>query len=192
METREGLSSGVTVIGAETPSNYHVAQRSENPNQVGVGVPQHQQQMVLSSPVSGGGGEKKKRGRPRKYAPDGVGSRALSPLPISASAPPASTVAGDYSNSHSVVGKPSKVLSAGYEKKKHKKIGMENLGLAQLANPNHNAVMKLCQMGSLLVQDDWGPQSVGTNFTPHVIPVNAGEVCASLKVPGFCFFTPSS
>ncbi|CAN0889777.1 AT-hook motif nuclear-localized protein 1 [Linum grandiflorum] len=153
METREGLNTGVTVIGAEAPSAYHVAPRGENPNQIGGGVSQHhpqqqqQQMMVLSSPATG---EKKKRGRPRKYAPDGAAG-ALSPMPISASAPPASGGGG---------GKPSKVASAaGYEKKKHKKIGMENL-------------------------DDWGPQSVGTNFTPHVIAVNAGED-VTMKVISF-------
>ena len=36
MEAREGISSGVTVIGAEAPSAYHVAPRSEAPNQVHV------------------------------------------------------------------------------------------------------------------------------------------------------------
>ncbi|CAN0889785.1 AT-hook motif nuclear-localized protein 1 [Linum grandiflorum] len=160
METREGLNTGVTVIGAEAPSAYHVAPRGENPNQIGGGVSQHhpqqqqQQMMVLSSPATG---EKKKRGRPRKYAPDGAAG-ALSPMPISASAPPASGGGGgggggDYSNSHSIGGKPSKVASAaGYEKKKHKKIGMEN--------------------------------SVGTNFTPHVIAVNAGED-VTMKVISF-------
>ncbi|CAN1308238.1 AT-hook motif nuclear-localized protein 1 [Linum perenne] len=148
METREGLNSGVTVIGAEAPSTYHVAQRTENPNQIAGGVSQQQQLMVLSSSI----GEKKKRGRPRKYAPDGT----LSPMPLSASAPPVSGGGGggDYSNSHSAGGgKTSKVVSAaGYEKKKHKKIGMEN--------------------------------SVGTNFTPHVIAVNAGED-VTMKVISF-------
>ncbi|CAN1308245.1 AT-hook motif nuclear-localized protein 1 [Linum perenne] len=165
METREGLNSGVTVIGAEAPSTYHVAQRTENPNQIAGGVSQQQQLMVLSSSI----GEKKKRGRPRKYAPDGsgggggAGGGTLSPMPLSASAPPVSGGGGggDYSNSHSAGGgKTSKVVSAaGYEKKKHKKIGMENL-------------------------DDWGPQSVGTNFTPHVIAVNAGED-VTMKVISF-------
>ncbi|CAN1308234.1 AT-hook motif nuclear-localized protein 1 [Linum perenne] len=79
-------------------------------------------------------------------------------MPLSASAPPVSGGGGggDYSNSHSAGGgKTSKVVSAaGYEKKKHKKI------------------------------DDWGPQSVGTNFTPHVIAVNAGED-VTMKVISF-------
>ncbi|CAN1308243.1 AT-hook motif nuclear-localized protein 1 [Linum perenne] len=147
METREGLNSGVTVIGAEAPSTYHVAQRTENPNQIAGGVSQQQQLMVLSSSI----GEKKKRGRPRKYAPDGSGGG-----PLSASAPPVSGGGGggDYSNSHSAGGGKTS-----YEKKKHKKIGMENL-------------------------DDWGPQSVGTNFTPHVIAVNAGED-VTMKVISF-------
>ena len=33
MEAREGISSGVTVIGAEAPSAYHVAPRGETPTQ---------------------------------------------------------------------------------------------------------------------------------------------------------------
>ncbi|CAA7017330.1 unnamed protein product [Microthlaspi erraticum] len=56
METSERVSSGVTVIGAEAPSAYHMAPRpSESPNQ------------FLG---------KKKRGRPRKYEANGT------PLPM--------------------------------------------------------------------------------------------------------------
>ncbi|KAJ8900364.1 hypothetical protein K2173_025004 [Erythroxylum novogranatense] len=147
MEAREGLSSGVTVIGAEAPSTYHVAPRTENPSQI------DGSQAVGVSPVSvglSGTAEKKKRGRPRKYGPDGSLARPLSPMPISSSAPPG----GDFS-----AGKPGKVWPGSYEKKKYKKMGMENLG-------------------------EWAANSVGTNFTPHVITVNTGED-VTMKVISF-------
>ena len=72
MEAREGISSGVTVIGAEAPSAYHVAPRSEAPNQVHVpdgGGAAATAAPVGVSPVSAGldgTAVKKKRGRPRK------------------------------------------------------------------------------------------------------------------------------
>ncbi|KAJ6686129.1 AT HOOK MOTIF DNA-BINDING FAMILY PROTEIN [Salix purpurea] len=150
MEGREGLSAGVTVIGAEAPSNYHVAPRNENPGQIVVSPPAVEVSSVGAG-LSGGTAEKKKRGRPRKYGPDGAVSRALSPMPISASAP---SSGGDYS-----AGKPGKVWPGSYEKKKYKKLGMENLG-------------------------EWASNSVGTNFTPHVITVNAGED-VTMKVISF-------
>ncbi|GAB4844367.1 hypothetical protein Ancab_037731 [Ancistrocladus abbreviatus] len=81
------MTSGVTVIRAEAPSNYHVAPRSEAPGQVAVS-----QAMTLTPTITGMAGvmEKKKRGRPRKYGPDGTVSKALSPMPILASASPSS------------------------------------------------------------------------------------------------------
>ncbi|KAF7825996.1 AT-hook motif nuclear-localized protein 7-like [Senna tora] len=119
MEAREGISSGVTVIGAEAPSAYHVAPRSEAPSQGHVSdvaaAPN-----VGASPVSvglDGTVVKKKRGRPRKYGPDGSVAMALSPLPISSSAP----LSNDFS-----AGKRGK--SGGVEYKKHKKLGLEHLG----------------------------------------------------------------
>ena len=116
MEAREGISSGVTVIGAEAPSAYHVAPRMENPTQPS-GSPQ-----VTSLPVSGGLSEttgKKKRGRPRKYGPDGTVTMALSPMPLPSSAPPS----GDFSS-----GKRGKSRSGGSEFKQHKKLGVEHFG----------------------------------------------------------------
>uniref|UniRef100_A0A5B7BXG4 AT-hook motif nuclear-localized protein n=1 Tax=Davidia involucrata TaxID=16924 RepID=A0A5B7BXG4_DAVIN len=117
MEAREGMSSGVTVIGAEAPSNYHVAARTENPTQV-AGAP-----AMGPSPVSAGLAGimgKKKRGRPRKYGPDGAIAKALSPMPISSSVPPA---IGDFSAE-----KPGRGRPIGYENKKRHKVGWENLG----------------------------------------------------------------
>lgn len=114
MEARDGMSSAVTVIGAEAPSAYHVAPRNENAGQISGSLG------VVTSPVSVGltsTTEKKKRGRPRKYGPDG--SMALSPTPISSSFPPS----GDFSS-----GKRGRGRVSGYENKHHKKMGMDNLG----------------------------------------------------------------
>ncbi|RYR71028.1 hypothetical protein Ahy_A02g005333 [Arachis hypogaea] len=148
MEAREGISSGVTVIGAEAPSAYHVAPRSEAPNQVH--VPEGGTAAVAAaaaaaagvSPVSvgiDGSMLKKKRGRPRKYGPDGSVTMALSPLPLSSSGP--------HSNDFSS-GKRGK--SKGTEYKQSKKLGFDQLG-------EYNACAD------------------GTNFLPHIITVNAGE-----------------
>ncbi|CAK8560996.1 unnamed protein product [Lathyrus sativus] len=153
MEGREGMNPGVTVIGAEAPSAYHVAPRTEAPNQV------HNPEAVVAastaaavaavdaaavgvSPVSVGldGSVKKKRGRPRKYGPDGSVNMPLSPLPISSSAPPNTN---DFSSVKR--GKPQ-----GMEYKRAKKVVMDHLG-------------------------EMNGHADGTNFMPHFITVNAGE-----------------
>lgn len=125
MEGREGINSGVTVIGAEAPSTYHMAPRSEPPNQVhnpepAVAAASAAAANVVVSPVSIGsdGTVKKKRGRPRKYGPDGSVTMALSPLPISSSAPPSSN---DFSS-----GKRGKLRGSEY--KQAKKVVMDYLG----------------------------------------------------------------
>ncbi|GMY09375.1 AT-hook motif nuclear-localized protein 1-like [Fagus crenata] len=128
MEAREGMSSGVTVIGAEAPSAYHVAPRTENSSQnQTVGAP-----AVTASPVSvglPGTTGKKKRGRPRKYGPEGTVTMALSPMPISASAPPG----GDFS-----AVKRGKARPSGLEYKQHKKVGMEHFGELDACNVGTN------------------------------------------------------
>ncbi|KAK7260247.1 hypothetical protein RIF29_26142 [Crotalaria pallida] len=145
MEAREGISSGVTVIGAEAPSAYHVAPRSEAPNQVHVpdaAAAAAVSTAVVISPVSvglDGTSVKKKRGRPRKYGPDGSVTMALSPMPISSSGPHSN----DFSSGKR--GKPR-----GMEYKQSKKIGLDHLG-------------------------DFNSCSDGTNFMPHIITVNTGE-----------------
>lgn len=130
------MSTGVTVIGAEAPSAYHVAARTENPTQISGSLAVT---TTLFSVGLTGTQEKKKRGRPRKYAPDGT--MALSPMPISSSVPPS----GDFPS-----GKRGRGRVSGYESKHSKKMGMDNFG-----------ELHAC--------------SVGTNFTPHVITINAGE-----------------
>ncbi|XP_015868718.3 AT-hook motif nuclear-localized protein 1 [Ziziphus jujuba] len=152
MEGREGVSSGVTVVGSDAPSDYHVAPRSENPPQTGgsttttpaVAPPPPSAPAVATAATPAAGGatmpEKKKRGRPRKYGPDGTVTMALSPKPISSSAPPPVI---DFSAEKSRKVRPaSSVSKAKYE--------LENLG-------------------------EWVACSVGANFTPHIITVNAGE-----------------
>ncbi|KAL5859881.1 hypothetical protein ACOSQ4_001177 [Xanthoceras sorbifolium] len=145
MEAREGMSTGVTVIGAEAPSAYHVAPRTENPSQT-AGSP------AVASPVTvglTGTTEKKKRGRPRKYGPDGT-PVALSPMPISSSVPHS----GDFSS-----GKRGRGRVSGFESKQLKRMGVDNFG-----------ELSAC--------------AVGTNFTPHIITVNAGED-VTMKVISF-------
>ncbi|CAL5192548.1 unnamed protein product [Lathyrus oleraceus] len=139
MEGREGSSTGVTVIGAEAPSAYHMAPRSEVPPSQHGPVSESGGGAIGVSPVSlvmDGGAIKKKRGRPRKYGSDGsVSAVALSPLPISSSGP----FSSEFSSGKQ--GKPK-----GMEFKQSKKVGGDPFG-----------------------------DSVGTNFMPHIITVNAGE-----------------
>ncbi|XP_019443911.1 PREDICTED: AT-hook motif nuclear-localized protein 7-like isoform X1 [Lupinus angustifolius] len=149
MEAREGISSGVTVIGAEAPSAYHVAPRSEAPNQVhatdaaaaaAATVPTT---ALVVSPLSvglDGTAVKKKRGRPRKYGPDGsVNGTALSPMPISSSG----LHYNDFSSGKR--GKPR-----GTEYKQSNKNGLDHPG-------------------------DFNAYSGSTNFMTHIITVNAGK-----------------
>lgn len=146
--------SGVTVVGSDAPSDYHVAPRStnENPSR----VPGSEPIAVTAPPVSvsftpspsepaGVGGSavlKKKRGRPRKYGPDGSVAKALSPKPISSSAPPPVI---DFS----AVGKRGKIRPVVLAAK------------PRLENESPG--------------DQWVSGSVGANFTPHIINVTAGE-----------------
>ncbi|GMQ05122.1 hypothetical protein CsSME_00050273 [Camellia sinensis var. sinensis] len=154
MEGREVISSsGVTVVGSDAPSDYHVAPRTENPSQVTGSAPAA---AVGVSPPSAAAGfpltVKKKRGRPRKYGPDGTVTMALSPKPISSSAP---SPVIDFSSE-----KRGKVRPAGSASKQQQhKMEMENLG-------------------------EWVSCSVGANFTPHIITVNAGED-VTMKVISF-------
>lgn len=92
MEGREGVSSsGVTVVGSDAPSDYHVAPRSENPVQTPGSTPQLAAVAAPPAPAVAAPATnlpaKKKRGRPRKYGPDGAVAVALSPKPISSAAP---------------------------------------------------------------------------------------------------------
>ncbi|XP_022735351.1 AT-hook motif nuclear-localized protein 1-like [Durio zibethinus] len=137
---------GVTVIGAEAPSAYHMAPRTDNARQIGGGSTAVEASLVSVGLT--GSIEKKKRGRPRKYGPDGTMAMALSPMPIASSVPPGG---GEISGG----GKRGRGQGGGYQKG----MEMENLG-------------------------EWAATSVGTNFMPHVITVNAGED-VTMKVISF-------
>ncbi|EOY24514.1 PPC domain - like 7 [Theobroma cacao] len=158
MESREAVSTtttttatgGVTVVGSDAPSDYHIAPRSENSTQnpnptPGSAPPPQPPPQTAAQPVPppvsvSGLPVKKKRGRPRKYGPDGSVTMALSPKPISTAAPPPLI---DFSaGKRGKVKSPTSVSKAKYE--------LENLG-------------------------EWVACSVGANFTPHIITVNAGE-----------------
>ncbi|GAA0145423.1 hypothetical protein LIER_05620 [Lithospermum erythrorhizon] len=121
MESSEGMKSSVTKMVPEASSNINVVPRTENstPNEIQVAeaMPPVVSQMSMALI---GSTEKKKRGRPRKY--DGVSpsARTLSPMPLSASAPPA---CGDYFGEKSSV--PRHVSS---DKKQKQKIDREDLG----------------------------------------------------------------
>ncbi|XP_022738581.1 AT-hook motif nuclear-localized protein 1-like [Durio zibethinus] len=153
MESRDAVTTttatgGVTVVGSDAPSDYHIAPRSENASQSltpGSSTPPQPPsksavQPALLPVLVAGMPVKKKRGRPRKYGPEGSVTMALSPKPISTAAPPSVI---DFS-----AGKRGKVKSPTFVSKA--KYELENLG-------------------------EWVACSVGANFTPHIITVNAGE-----------------
>ncbi|GLT78326.1 hypothetical protein SLA2020_498660 [Shorea laevis] len=157
MESREAVTTttptgGVTVVGSDAPSDYHIAPRTENlnpnPTQASA-APPPPQTTVQPRADAAGIPAKKKRGRPRKYGPDGTVTMALSPKPISSAAPPPLI---DFST-----GKRGKVKSPTSISKA--KFQVENLG-------------------------EWVACSVGANFTPHIITVNAGED-VTMKVISF-------
>ncbi|KAK8612040.1 hypothetical protein V6N13_132073 [Hibiscus sabdariffa] len=165
-------NSGVTVIGAEAPSVYHMAPRTENADQIAVGLT-----AVDVPPVSvglTGSMEKKKRGRPRKYGPDGTMARALSPMPISSSVPP---VAGEFSSG----GKQGRGRGSGYHIKHHKGIEMESLGNEVLWDFIEDAVVRNWKKNNA---GELAGTSVGTNFAPHIITVDPGED-VTMKVISF-------
>ncbi|CAA3033809.1 AT-hook motif nuclear-localized protein 1-like isoform X2 [Olea europaea var. sylvestris] len=165
MERKESTmsSSGVTVVGSDAPSDYHVAPRTtENPSQLSgseplppviVTPPQvgFTPSTAVAAGVDGTTTVKKKRGRPRKYAPDGSVTKVISPKPISSSAPPPVI---DFSAAQ----KRGKIHPVGSTKK------------------SQNPRMEL--EGELV------PCSVGSNFTPHIITANAGED-VTMKVISF-------
>ncbi|KAL1294581.1 hypothetical protein HN51_055357 [Arachis hypogaea] len=113
-----------------------------------------------STPVPATGTDgKKKRGRPRKYGPDGkptavAAAGALSPMPISASIP----LTGEFSAWKRGRGKPVESI-----KKSSYKFDFESPG----PGPGEGI-----------------QYSVGANFTPHVLTVNAGED-VTMKIMSF-------
>ncbi|XP_004515758.1 AT-hook motif nuclear-localized protein 1 [Cicer arietinum] len=167
MEASGGVSGGVTVVGSDAPSEYHVAPRTDNQTPA-TGSAAHTSTAVQgsdqppppphtaaisASPAATTMPEKKKRGRPRKYAPDGSVTMALSPKPISSSAPLPPVI--DFTAEKRGKVRPvSSVSKARFESHNNQYIG------------------------------EWVPCSVGSNFTPHIITVNAGED-VTMKVISF-------
>ncbi|KAK8621862.1 hypothetical protein V6N13_097490 [Hibiscus sabdariffa] len=165
MESREAVTNtnitvttGVTVVGSDAPSDYHIAPRSENstqnpssnPGSAPPHIPPRPASQPAPQPVAVVGMQlKKKRGRPRKYGPDGSVTMALSPKPISTAAPP--PVIDFSAGKRGKVKLPTTISKAKYE--------LENLG-------------------------EWVACSVGANFTPHIITVNSGED-VTMKVISF-------
>ncbi|KAI3711311.1 hypothetical protein L2E82_41306 [Cichorium intybus] len=164
MDSRENMMPAVETIAPEAPSTYELAPRNDNSTLL-IGPPGF-------SPVSGGIPSslvKKKRGRPRKYGPDGVvaGGGMLSPLPISASAPPAS---GGYSDIKFGEGEGS---GGSFVAEKKKKVKM-NTSESKLKN------------------NYWSDKiSSGGSFTPHMVTVNPGEDVTS-KIISFTKDGPRS
>jgi hypothetical protein len=98
---------------------------------------------------------KKKRGRPRKYNPDGTLVVTLSPMPISSSVP---------------------LTSEFPPRKRGRGRGKSNRWLkkSQMFQFDRSPVdTNLAGVGTA--------DFVGANFTPHVLIVNAGEVCFFLN-----------
>uniref|UniRef100_A0A5B7BL96 AT-hook motif nuclear-localized protein n=1 Tax=Davidia involucrata TaxID=16924 RepID=A0A5B7BL96_DAVIN len=174
MEARVGMSSGVTVTGAEEPSNYHVGARTENSTQVG-GTP-----ALVDSPASAGLAGmmgNKKRGRPRKYGPDGAIARALSPMPISSSVPPATI---NFPAEKRGRGRP-----IGSVNKQPHKVGLENLGgyLAWPAGANFTPHFMIVNAGEdvtmkILSLSQQGPRAI------FIISAGGSISNVTLRQPG--------
>ncbi|KAL4570864.1 hypothetical protein LXL04_026527 [Taraxacum kok-saghyz] len=160
MEEREGMNStGVAVVGSAAPSDYHISPRTEPPSQLTTTVSTAVTTLVAISPQS-------------TAVPPPLGVMPLSMkkkrgrprkyAPDGSVKQPLSPKPISSAASSPVIdfssGKRGKIRlpSAG---KHSSKIGMESLG-------------------------DWFPSSVGANFTPHIINVNAGED-VTMKVISF-------
>ncbi|GFY92452.1 AT hook motif DNA-binding family protein [Actinidia rufa] len=153
MDSKEGVTAGVKWAGSEAPSNYHVAVKTENPTQaVALGSP-----TVISPPaavavVGAATVERQRRGRPRKYGPSGALARALSPMPISSSAPP-----------------PASAESSAAKQGVGQAIDLEN-------NQWYNVGLRYAGDYHDLV-----PCSAEACLIPHVINIEKGEVCLVWK-----------
>ncbi|KAG6396975.1 hypothetical protein SASPL_143136 [Salvia splendens] len=199
MEVSDTLSgSGVTVVGSDAPSDYHVAPRTASetppvsaPPPAAVTPPPPASATPPPPPPPAAAAVagtvtflKKKRGRPRKYGPDGSVAGALSPKPISSSAPPPVI---DFS----AVAKRGKVRSTITSAAKVQMPVMEAESMGECV-----CVCDACMLVELgfmqrscdgfggKMAGEWVSCSVGANFTPHIITVNAGED-VTMKVISF-------
>ncbi|XP_024638523.1 AT-hook motif nuclear-localized protein 1 isoform X1 [Medicago truncatula] len=190
MEASGGVSGGVTVVGSDAPSEYHVAPRTDNQTPttgsavqllaaVQAGAPPQQPPytaVLTAAPAVTTVPEKKKRGRPRKYAADGSVTAALSPKPISSSAPLPPVI--DFTAEKRAKVKPvSSVSKANFE--------LENIeGAKETSRTRSNTMSEAISNSNSTILSEWVPCSVGSNFTPHIITVNAGED-VTMKVISF-------
>lgn len=113
METSDRISSGggVTVIGAEAPSPYHMAPRpSDSPSNQFLGSPLAPMDAPMPSGEASG---KKRRGRPRKYEANGT------PLP---------------SSSTPLVKKRGRAKLNGFDLKMHKSPGFHSSGNSSISH----------------------------------------------------------
>ncbi|PPR94490.1 hypothetical protein GOBAR_AA26190 [Gossypium barbadense] len=184
MEDKEGPTLGVTVKGDEGLDGFHVA------SYVGPTVPSivAPPPSMVVPPGHGTGSEmmKKKRGRPRKYAPDGSLAITLSPMPISASIP----MNGDFPGWNQGRAQPVDTFikkSLNYELETNPvsstELGCQRYGVCFLS-PHWTYASTGASSSTMTLLGDRIAYFVGTNFTPHVITVNAGED-VSMKVMFF-------
>ncbi|CAN1186110.1 AT-hook motif nuclear-localized protein 1 [Linum perenne] len=161
----EIVNSGVTAVGSDAASEYHVAPRSEIPAPVTATVPSpilalYDAQLAAAAAAAAATSSmppKKKRGRPRKYNPDGgLGGNGLSPTPISTT-PPARPPAIDFSAQKRPRAKP--------ESKKNEPAP------ANYANPP----MMNVPMMNVPMMNNWSSFPIGDNFTGHTIHVEKGQ-----------------
>ncbi|KAG9445369.1 hypothetical protein H6P81_016709 [Aristolochia fimbriata] len=103
MEGREGISSPVPAPAVPSESTSQPVVTTVVPPPVSIALGGSAAQLTQV---------KKKRGRPRKYGPDGTVSLALSPMPISSSAPAGSGMGpGDFSTVKRGRGRPAGSLN---------------------------------------------------------------------------------
>nr|XP_043622436.1 AT-hook motif nuclear-localized protein 1-like [Erigeron canadensis]XP_043622437.1 AT-hook motif nuclear-localized protein 1-like [Erigeron canadensis] len=172
MDSRENTMPAAETVVPEAPSSYQLASKNDSSTLL-IGPPDY-------SPLRSGLPSslvKKKRGRPRKYVPDvfigssGESGRTLSPIPISASAPPASA---NYSELKFGEPEGSSGSFPGEKKKK--------------GRPSFSETKSKHAYGSM----DLGDNILsGGSFTPHMVTINPGEDVTS-KIISFTKDGPRS
>ncbi|KAF2298966.1 hypothetical protein GH714_029410 [Hevea brasiliensis] len=182
MEARETVSSssvgGVTVVGSDVPSDYQIAPRSaDNPSSAPGSAPPPPPAVVHPPSTAASMPLKKKRGRPRKYGPDGSVTMALSPKPISSAAPalpPSDSFFCQVGLDVCISG--IMVLTCHIF---HLFLCWVLGRLSEFTLFYHFSRVTYRMYRQMKVDSsiygEWVACSVGANFTPHIITVNAGE-----------------
>ncbi|CAL0303543.1 unnamed protein product [Lupinus luteus] len=154
MEEREIFGSEHVVKGNEATDSFHVAPRTENVVQFPGTAVELPDVALVSTVVTPGTAGKKKRGRPRKYGPDGKVAAAAMAL---SPMPISASIPWTGQFSAWKRGRGKSVESM----KKSNFYEVENAG------PGYGIAC-----------------SVGANFTPYVLTVNAGED-VTMKIMSF-------